>query len=86
MVAGQVVLATGNENLGTGNVEGAVVVGHRLGTQNAQVGARMRLGEAHGGQHLPRCQLGHDPCALILGSEAFQDPHRARHKTSDHLQ
>src|SRR5690554_2110533 len=47
-VLSHVVLAPGNEDLGTGDVEGAVVVRLGLGTDNAQVGTRVRLGQVHG--------------------------------------
>ena len=43
-----VVLTPGDENLGTGNVERAVVIGFGLGADNAQVGACMGFGQIHG--------------------------------------
>ena len=44
----QVVLAIGDENLLAGNPVGAVAIRHRLGAQQAEIGAAMRLGQVHG--------------------------------------
>ena len=46
-VLGKVLLAAGNENLGTGDLVGAVRLLRRLGAQKAKVRAAMRLGEVH---------------------------------------
>ena len=47
-VLGEVVLAGGNENFGAGDFVAAVGLRHRLGAQQAKIGAAMRLGQIHG--------------------------------------
>ena len=47
-VLGEVVLAGGDENLGAGDLVAAVGLFHRLGAQQAEIRAAMRLGEIHG--------------------------------------
>src|SRR5471030_1105535 len=46
-VLGHVVLAGRDENLGTGNLVAAVGLLHRLGAQQTEIGAAMRLGQVH---------------------------------------
>ena len=43
-----VVFAGGDENLGAGNLVAAVALLDRLGAQQAEIGAAMRLGQVHG--------------------------------------
>ena len=57
-VLSHVVLAPGNEDLGASYVEGAVVVRLGLGTDNAQVGTRVRLGQVHGAGPYARVHVG----------------------------
>ena len=47
-VLGQVVLAGGDEDLGAGDAVAAVAAAARPGADQAEVGAAMRLGQAHG--------------------------------------
>jgi hypothetical protein len=47
-VLGQVVLAAGDEDLGAADLVAAIGLGLGLGADDAQVGAGMRLGQAHG--------------------------------------
>ena len=47
-VFGEVLLAAGDEDLGAGDLVAAVRLFHRLGAQQAQIGAALRLGEIHG--------------------------------------
>ena len=47
-VLGQVVLAGADEDLGAGDAEAAVVRRHGPGADQAEVGAALRLGQAHG--------------------------------------
>ncbi len=47
-VLGQVVLAAGDEDLGSANLVGTIGLWLSLGANDAQVGARMGLGQAHG--------------------------------------
>ena len=47
-VLGQVVLATGDEDLGAADLVAAIGLGFGLGADDAQVGAGVRLGQAHG--------------------------------------
>jgi|GEM_PF-6674026 len=63
-VVGHVVVATGNENLGAGDAVGAVFLFHGPGLHQLQVGAAMRLRQAHGagpfaGNHFLRHMLAH---------------------------
>ena len=57
----QIVLAGRNEDLGAGNPVAAVGLFHRLGAQEAEIGAAMRLGQIHGAGPAPldhRRQVG----------------------------
>jgi hypothetical protein len=47
-VVGHVVFAGGDEDLLAGDLVAAVSLRHRLGAQQAQIGAAMRLGQVHG--------------------------------------
>ena len=47
-VVGQVVVSCRDEDLGPGHAIAAVVLRHRAGAEQAQVGAAMGLGQAHG--------------------------------------
>ena len=44
----EIVLAGGDEDLGAGDLVAAVVLADRLGAQQAEVGAAVRLGQVHG--------------------------------------
>ncbi len=44
----EIVLAGGDENLGAGDLVAAVALLHRLGAQQPEIGAAMRLGQVHG--------------------------------------
>lgn len=47
-VVAQVMLAGGNENLAAGDRVAAVGPGHRAGLDDAQIGAAVGFGQAHG--------------------------------------
>ena len=51
-VLGEVVLAVGDEDLGAGNLVGAVALGLRLGAQGREVRPRLGLGQVHGAHPL----------------------------------
>ena len=75
-VGGEIVLAGRDEDLGAGDLVAAVGLLHRLGAEQAQVGAAMRLGEVHGagpfaGDHLRQIR------GLLLG-RAVRDQRRDR--------
>ena len=53
-----VVLAGGDENLGAGDLVAAVGLLHRLGAQQPEVGAAMRLGQVHGAGPFAAHHLG----------------------------
>ena len=57
-VLGEIVLAGGDENLGAGDLVAAVGLLHRLGAQQAEVGAAMRLGQIHGAGPFAAHHLG----------------------------
>ena len=57
-VGGQVVFACADENLLPSDAVGAIGLGFGLGTQESQVGAAMRLGQAHGAGPLAAGELG----------------------------
>ncbi len=69
-VGGHVVLAGRDENLAAGDLVGAVGLRFGLGAQQAQVGAAMRLGQAHGAGPFARDQLGQVQ-ALLLRRAVF---------------
>ena len=56
-VVGQVVVAAGDENFGATQDVASVRHGDRLGAGQAEIGACMRFGQAHGGQPLARGQF-----------------------------
>ena len=56
-VRGQILLARGDEDLGAGDRVRAVVVGLGAGADQAEVGAALRLGQAHGAAPRARGQL-----------------------------
>ena len=65
-VLGQVVLGGGDEALDALDVPGAVGLGNRPGPSGADVGARVRLGQHHGGAPLPLDHdLGDPPIPLV---------------------
>ncbi len=66
-VVRQVVFATGDENFLSGELVAAVGLRHGLGANQAEVGAAMRLGQAHGAGPFARNQLGHVE-RLLLGA------------------
>ena len=71
-VVHHVVLTAGDEDLGAGDVVGAVVVGHRLGAHDAQVGAAVRLSEAHGAAPLATVELGQVGLLELFGGVRVQ--------------
>ena len=71
-VVGHVVLAGRDEDLLASDLVGAVALGLSLGAQQAQVGAAMRFGQAHGAGPLARGQLGQVGLFLLVGTVGFQ--------------
>ena len=95
----QIMLAGGDEDLGAGDLVAAVGLLDRLGAQQPEIGAALRLGEIHGAGPLPRHHLRHEHRLLFrlamdqqgrrraLGQAAI---HRKRHvrralEFGDHL-
>ncbi|MCY1356690.1 hypothetical protein D9M69_431500 [compost metagenome] len=76
-VVGHVVFAGGNEDLGAGDLVAAVGLGFGLGAQHAQVGAAVRLGQAHGAGPLAGNQLGQVGVLLLGSAVGAQGVHRA---------
>ena len=66
-VLGQVVLAGGNPDLLAGDLVGPVGLRNRLGAQQAQVRAALRLGQVHGPAPLERGELRQIEVLLLLG-------------------
>ena len=67
-VLGQVVLAGADEDLGAGHAAAAVVCGHGPGANQAEVGATLRLGQAHGARPRAVGELGQeDPLQPLVG-------------------
>ena len=67
-VLGQVVLTRRDEDFLPGQREAAVALGLGLGLDQAQIGAAMRLGQAHGAGPLARVQLGQVLILLLFGA------------------
>ena len=65
-VAGQVMLASGNEDLGAGDRVAAIAVRYRLGADHAEIGAAMRLGQVHGARPFTRDHLGNVSRLLLV--------------------
>ena len=76
-VVGHVVLAGGDEDLGAGDLVATVGLRLGLGAQHAQVGAAVRLGQAHGAGPLAGDQLGQVGCLLLGGAVGMQGVHGA---------
>ena len=76
-VVGHVVLAGGDEDLGAGDLVAAVGLRLGLGAQHAQVGAAVRLGQAHGAGPLAGDQLGQVGRLLLGGAVGMQGVHCA---------
>jgi hypothetical protein len=70
-VLGHVVLAGADEDLVAGDLVGAVGLRLGLGAQQAQVGAAVRLGQAHGAGPLAAGQLG-QVGLLLVGAVGVQ--------------
>src|SRR5574344_1985131 len=70
-----VVLAGRNKDLGTGYLVAAVGLWLGLGTQHAQVGTAVRLGQAHGAGPLAGYQLGQVGLLLRFGTVGAQGVH-----------
>src|SRR5690606_2250384 len=83
-VAGHVVLAGGDEDLGAGNLVGTVGLRLGLGAQHAQVGTAVRFGQAHGAGPLAGNQLGQVGVLLLVGAVGFDGVHRAVGQTRVH--
>ncbi len=65
-------LAGGDEDLGAGDLVGAVGSGHGAGLDQAQVGTAVRLGETHGAGPHTLDQLGEVGGLLLLGAMMTQ--------------
>ena len=73
----QVVLTAGDEDLGAGDGVIALAVGFGAGLEQAQVGAGMRLGQAHRAGPLARHQAGEEHLLLPVAAVVLQRLHRA---------
>jgi hypothetical protein len=71
-VGGHVVLTGADENLVAGQAVGAVGLRLGLGAQEAQVGAAMRLGQAHGAGPFAAGELGQVELFLLVGAVGMQ--------------
>ena len=71
-VFGQVLLARRDEDLRAGERVAAIVVGLGLGAQQAEIGAAMRLGEAHGARPGALDHLGQEALLQLVGSMRHQ--------------
>ncbi len=76
-VLGHVVLASGDEDLGAGDLVAAVGLRLGLGAQHAQVGTAVRLGQAHGAGPLAGYQLGQVGLLLLGSAVGMQGVHGA---------
>ncbi|MPN10000.1 hypothetical protein SDC9_157293 [bioreactor metagenome] len=71
-VLGEVVLARADENLVAGDLVGAVSLRFGLGAQQAQVGAAVRLGQAHGAGPFTAGELGQIELLLLVRAIGVQ--------------
>ncbi len=67
-----VLLAGGDEDLVAGDLVGAVRLGHRLGADEAEIGAALGLGEAHGAGPGAFHHLGQEAVLQFVGGVVFQ--------------
>ncbi len=73
-VLGEIVLTGGDEDLGAGDLVAAVGLLHRLGPQQAEISAALRLGQVHGAGPFAGHHLGHEH--LLLFGLAVHDQRR----------
>jgi hypothetical protein len=85
-VVGHVVLAGRDENLLAGNLVAAVILPDRLGPQQAQIGAAMRLGQVHGAGPYPFHHLRQKPGFLLIGAMLVDCRDRALGQAGIHHQ
>ncbi|MGY4423239.1 hypothetical protein ACVWY2_005688 [Bradyrhizobium sp. JR6.1] len=71
-VLGEVMLAGGDEDLGARDLEAAVGLAHRLGAEQTEIGAALRLGQVHGAGPLAGDHLRHIGL-LLLGGAVHQE-------------
>lgn len=76
-VVGHVVFTGRDEDLGPGNLVGAISLRLGLGAQHAQVGAAVRFGQAHGAGPFAGNQLGQIGFLLLRGTVLGDGVHRA---------
>ncbi len=75
-VFGEIVLAGGDEDLGARDLVAAVGLLHRLGAQQPEIGAALRLGEVHGAGPFAGHHLRHEH--LLLFGLAVHQQRRGR--------
>eukprot|EP00053_Salpingoeca_punica_P011811 m.105261 g.105261 ORF g.105261 m.105261 type:complete len:692 (-) comp15789_c0_seq1:35-2110(-) len=85
-VVGQVVLAGRDEDLLAGDLVRAVGLLDGLGLDLAQVGAALRLGQAHGAEPLARGQLGQVVLLLLLRGVQGEGVHAADREARVHAE
>ena len=85
-VAGQILVAARNENLGAVHLVGAVGLLDRLGLHQPQIGAAMRLGQAHGAAPFARHHFGRDGLLHPLRTRRQQRAIGARRQHGIHGQ
>ncbi len=83
-VVGEIMLAGGDEDLGARDLEAAVALAHRLGAQETEIGAAMRLGQVHGAGPLARDHLRHVGFLLLRGTVHQKGRGRAHGETAIH--
>ncbi len=76
-VVGHVVFAGGDEDLGAGDLVGAVGLGLGLGLEQTQVGTTVGFGQAHGAGPFTAGELGQVGLLLLVGAVGFDGRHRA---------
>ncbi|KPX00242.1 Uncharacterized protein ALO79_00245 [Pseudomonas syringae pv. castaneae] len=83
-VIGHVVFASGNENLGAGNLVGPVSLRFSPGAQHAQVSAAVGFGQAHGAGPFAGDQLGQVGVLLLGGAVLGDGVHRTMRQARVH--
>ncbi len=83
-VLGKILLAAGDENLGAGDLVGAVGLLHRLGAHQAEVRAALRLGEIHGAGPLAGHHVRHERLLLLVRAVNQQRCHRTHGQPAVH--
>ena len=75
-----VVVAIGDENLGAGDLVGAIALRHGLGLQGVEIGTGLRFGEVHRAGPFARNELGQIERLLLVCAMDGNGLHRALRK------